>query len=157
MMNVEGLDHFDSDDLWLGYAISLDFLETDCFDMDPWVWGESTPTTMLEQTFLGVGFGPMSPEFESVIRPQVSSSGFFWDSDWAPYVFSMTLGLYDQETGELEGTEIDYAFAYKMSDGALTYDYVGDPMPVRLANYEGAPEGLLAGYRYYDEEPSALR
>ncbi len=157
VMNVEGIDMLEDPDLWLGFAISLDFLETDCDNLDPWVWGDYSPTPVLESTFLGIGFRPMSSSFESVIKSQVAGSGLQWERDWAPYVYTMVLGIWDEETGQLSGSELNYAFSYQMSDGALTYDVQGNPIPRTLQDGEGPPEGLLASFPYYDEEPNALR
>jgi len=157
VMNVEGLDSLDDPSLWAGYAISLDFLETDCTNMDPWVWGERTPTSMLESAFLGIGYRPMSPGFESVIKAQVDDSGLRWAQDWEPFVFTMVMGLWDEDSGKLIGSEVDYAFSYEMSQGALSYGLSGDPIPQRLSDSTGLPEGLIAGYPYFDMAPSGLR
>lgn len=157
MINVEGIDMLDDPDLWVGYAISLDFLETTCDNMDPWVWGDRNPTQVLETAFLGIGFRPMSLTFERVIKEQVAGATSRWEQDWKPYVFTMVMGIWDEGSGRLMGTEVDYAFTYQMIDGALSYDYQGDPMPLKLEDHEGLPQGLVAGYPYYDMEPGALR
>ena len=155
-MNVEGVDLMDDDHLWLGYAISLDLLETNCYEMDPYVWGESTPTTMLERAFLGIGYGPMSSQFANVIRPLVAETDSEWESEWSPYVFSMYLGLWEDESGGLVSTELNYAFSYEMEDGALTYDQNEEFVPLRLGENGHPPEGLLTGYAFYDLEPEQL-
>ncbi len=158
VMNVEGWDLLDDPELWAGYAISLSFLETDCTNLDPWVWGERSPTSMLERSFLGVGYRPMSADFEAVIKNQVSDNGLRWAQDWEPYVFTMVMGLWDEDGGKLIGTEVDYAFAYKMVDGALSYDLSGNPIPMPLSEAEGAlPQGLVAGYPYFQLDPVELR
>ncbi len=157
VMNVEGLDTLDDPELWAGYAISLTFLETDCDDMDPWEWGERTPTTMLESAFLGVGYREMSSDFEAVIKDQVAESGLRWAQDWEPYVFTMVMGLWDAAEGRLLGSEVDYGFSFKMTNGALSFDLGGDPIPLPLAESEGLPQGLVAAYPYFDMAPSALR
>jgi hypothetical protein len=154
---VQGINLLDDPEMWVGFAIGLKFLDSDCNNMDPWVWGSSSPTTVLESASLGIGFRPMSTAFEGGIRHQVVTSGMQWERDWEPYVFTMAVGIWDEETGRLDGTEVDYAFSYKMEDGALAYDFAGNPIPLGLEAFDGLPQGLLAGYPYYNLELSRLR
>lgn len=156
-MAIEGLDDLgEGSELWLGYAIRLKMLETDCYDMDPWVWGEPTPTTMLETAFLGVGFGPISTRLASVLKPLVAESDDAWERDWAPYTFGMHLGFWDAEAGDLIGQEIGFVQSYEMVDGALLRAQDGSAVPVALDPAGGPPEGLYLGLAFAELDPEAF-
>ena len=155
-ITVEGVDTMNDPSLWLGYAISLQMLETDCYDMDPWVWGEPTPTTMMEQGFFGLGYGPSSAAMKDSLQDLIELSGDDWATNWAPYIFSMYVGLWDDATSQLAAHEVAFTMSYKMEDGALTSTLDEEPEPVPLSDGGQPPHGLLIGYSWFDLEPSAL-
>ncbi len=155
-ITVEGVDDLGDPSLWLGYAVSLKLLETDCYDMDPWVWGETTPTTVLERTFLGLGYGPLSTSFESELKALVEAGGDDWETQWAPYLFSMHVGLWDDAEGGLVGHELAFAMSYEMEDGALTSAIDDEPVPIPLSEGGQPPYGLMVGFSWYDLDPSVF-
>lgn len=155
-VTVEGVDDMGSPELWLGYAVSLKLLETDCYDMDPWVWGETTPSSVMESAFLGLGYGPLSSGFETELRALAEVQGQDWDRDWAPYTFSMHVGLWDDDQGGLVPHEVAFAQSYEMVDGALSSALNDNPVLLPLTGDPEPPEGLIIGFSWRELEPSVL-
>ncbi len=154
-ITVEGVDDMGRSDLWLSYAISLKMLENTCYDMDPWVWGETTPSSVLESKFLGLGYGPISTAFESELRALVDAAGDDYATNWAPYVYATHLGIQDDFSGTLVPHEVAFTFSYEMADGALTSALDDQPIPIPLT--EGTPpQGLMIGSGWSLLDPAAF-
>lgn len=160
------LDDFGVADLWAGYAVKLELVvaedgtpQTDCYDFDPTVWGEDSPTTIIEATEFGVGFGPMSGEFAGTLQTAVEGAALDWDLDWAPYVFSYYLGFADLTSGEVSVGEIGFGFAYELDEQmGFVYDEAGESITRELGPdgtvdelppYSFVSGGSLYGYYTY--------
>jgi hypothetical protein len=155
-MTIQGIDNMGDESMWLGYAISLSLLETTCYDMDPWVWGETTPTTAMESAFLGVGYGPLSPGLASSLKSLINLSGDSWEQNWEPYLFAMHLGVWNPSEGRLVPQEVGFALSYEMADGALTSALDETPVPIPLDSGGTPPEGLLIAYPWTELDPASF-
>lgn len=139
-------DDFGVSDLWIGYGVNFELFvsedgtpQTDCYDFDPEVWGEDSPTAVLESTEFGVGFAPMSAEFQTTLQGAVEGANLDWDLDWAPYVFSYYLGFADIDTGEVGVGEVGFGFAYELDEQmGFIYDEAGDAITRELG-----PDGTV--------------
>ena len=139
-------DDFGVSDLWIGYGVNFELFvsedgtpQTDCYDFDPEVWGEDSPTAVLESTEFGVGFAPMSAEFATTLQGAVEGANLDWDADWAPYVFSYYLGFADIDTGEVGVGEVGFGFAYELDEQmGFIYDEAGDAITRELG-----PDGTV--------------
>lgn len=110
-------------DPWIGWDVSFLFIDTDCENFDEEIWGEGTPTTLLESAQFGIGFGEMDSDLTDSFKAAVEDAGYDWEADYEPYLFGMYLAPYDDEVGGLAGGQVNIAYAYELDeDGMLTYD-----------------------------------
>lgn len=139
---------FDLDNLWLGFEVKFELVvaedgtpQTDCYDFDPEVWGEDSPTTIVEATTWGVGYAPLSSEFATTLETAVTDAGLDWDADWAPYAFAFYLGFPD-ENGAMSVGEIGYTFGYELDETLnFVYDDEGEGV-LRDMGLEGTMDEL---------------
>ena len=111
-----GLDDLEmGDNLWIGWDVSFQFLETDCDDFDPELWGDDTPTAVIEDYPFGIGWGAASAEMEADLKGAGVSEAD-WAVDWEPYVYSGYIAYLDTSIGGLYGIEVDIAFSYETSE-----------------------------------------
>lgn len=130
MLTEESVSSMGVDDLWAGYEVSMtwyaDASSNPCEDFDPSIWGADTPISLVEGTQWGVGFGDMSGDFENTMKTAVQNAGLDWANEWAPYVFSYYLGLYDSDAGEVAGSELGWGFAFEVDESTWIPKADGD-------------------------------
>ncbi len=126
----------ETESVWLQGSAALSLLSTDCADLDPAVWSEDTPTTVMESLALTVGIGPLG-NLSETLPDYYDNQGQDFDAD-EPYLLSAYLGL---GLGSME--EYGYGMLYQTDEGGtLMTDTDGNLIPLERG------ESLAAGVFY---------
>lgn len=130
------------DNIWVGWDMSLQVIDTDCTSFDPELWGDETPTSVIESMDFGYGFGPTSDDFKGEI---VDNWGVDWTTDWEPYVFSGFVAWWSDKDDALFGSETNYSWNFQVDDAWELVTETGDDGYDYLV-YEPAPTEAPRGY-----------
>lgn len=134
------------DTIWYAWEIELTLVQTNCEGFDLLEWGESTPTTRLEELHMAIGYAEMSQEMRDSFRDAIRSWGYDW-ADFEPYVFSTWMG-FSATSGDWYTEEVDYTVALGLDpDGGLLYGTNGDALQIPLAE-QLPPQGLYTSYAW---------
>ncbi len=149
------------DNIWIGWDVSLQLADpsyTNCTDFDPELWGEDTPTTVFETLPFGMGWGPPTTEFYTVVHDGLIDYGWSetdWEDQMGPFMFAHYIALYDDTAGALVGFENGIARSFVTDDA---YEVVGDDdgylIPIEVRNgpssyVDMVPDGYVNSSPWY--------
>jgi hypothetical protein len=122
--------------LWYQHIIQLSLVETDCEGLDPAIWGESTPTTVLQTTPITMAIArPQGLQF--LLPVLYESLGKNWKEDGEPYIFS----VYWMLPGSVELEEWGYGMSFAVDEQGALLEEHGAPVPQVLV--DELPAGIL--------------
>ncbi len=150
------------DGIWIGWDVSFQSFGPDytsCDNFDPEVWGDSSPTTVIETAELGLGYGPMSSEWAAEV------SGAYMDyygwsqteymDEYGKYFYSLYIATYVESAGGLVGFEAGSTALTYLTDDAYEIVFGDDGYSSFVEVGDGMPEGVSTSsnwYLFYAEE-----